>query len=269
VTLKERIDALAVRVGNYLRDSVLPRLLPEGGTTGQVLAKSSNNNYEMGWVEPGAANNRAAPAFWCDFLQTGAAHNLPFVGVALATGTVQAGDVSANRQGVARIRTSSNANSGYRFQTELAMLKLKGGEWFEASFKLINITNVTLRIGFFDTNSTTADATDGVYLELFSDLVSLKNASNGVRSGGGSVGVFLNEWYRLRISLNVAGTTSTAQMWNSSGALVCNQSVSSNIPTGEVDFTGAGMVVFRSPTGVATNLIDIDYMGFGFSGLNR
>lgn len=49
-TLAARIAALATATGNYLRDSVLPRLLPTGGTSGQLLAKTSANNYAVGWV---------------------------------------------------------------------------------------------------------------------------------------------------------------------------------------------------------------------------
>lgn len=51
-TLKARIDALATRTGNYLRDSVLPRCLPPGGTTGQVLTKTSNVDYADAWATP-------------------------------------------------------------------------------------------------------------------------------------------------------------------------------------------------------------------------
>jgi hypothetical protein len=52
MTLEARIAALATRIGNYLRDSVLPRLLPTGGTTGQVLQKLSNANFNAGWATP-------------------------------------------------------------------------------------------------------------------------------------------------------------------------------------------------------------------------
>lgn len=51
-TLKERIEALATTIGNTIRDSVVPRLLPSGGTDGQVLTKSSATNYEAAWSTP-------------------------------------------------------------------------------------------------------------------------------------------------------------------------------------------------------------------------
>lgn len=59
-TLRERLDGLATGIGNYIRDSVLPRLEPAGGTTGQVLTKLSNTNYDTGWQTPSTGGAGAA-----------------------------------------------------------------------------------------------------------------------------------------------------------------------------------------------------------------
>ncbi len=48
--LSARISLLTTRIANYLRDSVIPRLLPSGGNSGQVLSKSSDTDYEFSWV---------------------------------------------------------------------------------------------------------------------------------------------------------------------------------------------------------------------------
>ena len=48
--LSARISLLATRIANYLRDSVIPRLLPSGGVSGQVLSKSSGTDYAVDWV---------------------------------------------------------------------------------------------------------------------------------------------------------------------------------------------------------------------------
>ena len=48
--LSARISLLATRVANYIRDSVLPRLLPSGGRAGEFLTKSSATDYAVGWV---------------------------------------------------------------------------------------------------------------------------------------------------------------------------------------------------------------------------
>jgi hypothetical protein len=53
-TLASRISLLSTAIGNYIRDSVKPRLLPAGGSSGQVLAKSSATDYATGWVTPGS-----------------------------------------------------------------------------------------------------------------------------------------------------------------------------------------------------------------------
>ena len=48
--LSARISLLTTRIANYLRDSVIPRLLPSGGSSGQVLSKSSGTDYAVSWV---------------------------------------------------------------------------------------------------------------------------------------------------------------------------------------------------------------------------
>lgn len=59
MSFASRTTALATRIGNYFRDSILPRLLPSGGTTGQVLAKTTGTNYVVGWVTPAAGSGGA------------------------------------------------------------------------------------------------------------------------------------------------------------------------------------------------------------------
>jgi hypothetical protein len=53
--LNTHINALATRVANYLRDSVLPRVLPSGGSTGQALVKTSGADFVVGWSAVGGA----------------------------------------------------------------------------------------------------------------------------------------------------------------------------------------------------------------------
>lgn len=52
--LSTRIGLLSTRIANYIRDSVLPRLIPSGGATGTVLGKSSATNYAVSWITPSA-----------------------------------------------------------------------------------------------------------------------------------------------------------------------------------------------------------------------
>ena len=48
-TLKERLDSLATAIGNHIRDAVVPRLLPPGGTAGQALIKGTGTDYDVSW----------------------------------------------------------------------------------------------------------------------------------------------------------------------------------------------------------------------------
>ena len=52
MSLSARVTALATATANYLRDTVLPRVQPSGGATGQVLTKTSAANYASAWQTP-------------------------------------------------------------------------------------------------------------------------------------------------------------------------------------------------------------------------
>lgn len=49
-TLVDRINSLATGIGNYIRDSVKPRLPPLGGSTDSVLTKVSGTDNDYAWL---------------------------------------------------------------------------------------------------------------------------------------------------------------------------------------------------------------------------
>jgi hypothetical protein len=51
MTLQERISALITAVGADIK-TLFVRAVPSGGTTGQVLTKTSNADYADAWVTP-------------------------------------------------------------------------------------------------------------------------------------------------------------------------------------------------------------------------
>jgi hypothetical protein len=55
MSLAGNVSLLATRIANVIRDSVMPRVLPAGGTTGQVLNKTSATNYQTAWTSLGTA----------------------------------------------------------------------------------------------------------------------------------------------------------------------------------------------------------------------
>ena len=57
MSLSAQITLLATRIGNTLRDTVMPRVQPAGGTTGQVLTKTSAVNYASAWQTPATGSN--------------------------------------------------------------------------------------------------------------------------------------------------------------------------------------------------------------------
>jgi hypothetical protein len=52
MSLASSVADLATRIASYLKSSVLPRLLPAGGTANQVLTKSSTTDFATGWTSP-------------------------------------------------------------------------------------------------------------------------------------------------------------------------------------------------------------------------
>lgn len=62
MSLSSQVNSLATAIGNYFRDNVLPRLLPSGGSVGQVLTKTSGAAYAASWqdVSGGASSANTA-----------------------------------------------------------------------------------------------------------------------------------------------------------------------------------------------------------------
>lgn len=47
MTIEQRISALATQIGTDVKE----RSVPSGGTTGQILAKASNANFDSEWID--------------------------------------------------------------------------------------------------------------------------------------------------------------------------------------------------------------------------
>ncbi len=59
MSLATQVAALATAIGNYLRDTIGPRLLPAGGNPGQVLTRTSPADYATSWATPSAGGGGA------------------------------------------------------------------------------------------------------------------------------------------------------------------------------------------------------------------
>lgn len=71
MALDTRLGALAIRIANYLRDSVLPRLPPATGTTGYMVTKAASGYTLAAVPDISGKANSASPTFTGAIAQNG------------------------------------------------------------------------------------------------------------------------------------------------------------------------------------------------------
>lgn len=205
---------------------------------------------------------RAMPLVTNDFLLTNEASG--FASSLISSGTIAAGpNADANHPGVVQLSSSATANSGVLFTTTQTILRLGGGEQFDAVFRTpAAFTNVTYRLGFHDT-ATSADAVDGAYFELVgSGVIVAKTSNNSTRTTSATVATLIaSTWYHARVSLNANATLATFEIWDDSGTLAGSTSIGTNIPTAAGRETGAGFIATFGGV-AATVLAQLDYLSF-------
>jgi hypothetical protein len=191
----------------------------------------------------------------------------PFYGAVVSSGTINgpnAGMVTTHHPGVVRARSSTTTNSGYWIGANAGVFLLGGGEAFEAVFNITTLTNGTFRFGFHD-SVTSADAVDGVYLEMASTGVATgKTAQNSTRSSTGTTyTVSIATWYRLLITVS-----STARvdfyLYSDAGTQLWTDNLTTNIPSASGRETGAAVIGTNVGT-TATDLYHLDWLAVYFS----
>ncbi|MFO1034561.1 MAG: hypothetical protein U1E15_10950, partial [Hyphomicrobiales bacterium] len=217
---------------------------------------------------------RRQPVISNDFAD--AAHAYPFYSAVISSGTAASSALYAdsNHPGTALISSSATANSGAYFTTE-ATIRLGGGEQFEAVIMPLSATGKLMRIGFHDT-ATSADATDGAYVEIDSSgNAILKTANNATRAGSLATTLLgtmtASTWYRIVITLNRDATAVTGELFDMTGLLIGSQTLTTNIPTASGRETAARLIATNS-VAAAASIVAVDYMAvlFGTSRpLNR
>src|SRR3990167_5563703 len=88
-----------------------------------------------------------------EFLTGGLHANPPWSGAALATGTTGSWPGEINHPGITFLRSSSSANSGYRYTTSFDSFLISCGEQTELIFQAKTTTNLAFRFGFFESGS--------------------------------------------------------------------------------------------------------------------
>lgn len=199
-----------------------------------------------------------------DFLS--ATNNPPFTAAAITSGTNVANivNMTGDHPGVVRMTSSTTANGGYRWMTDLTSMRFKGGETFTAVISPLNFATTTVRIGFHDATTITAPV-DGAYLEYSnSGVLTLKTANNSTVTTSPTIATLsLNTWYKLKITVNSNATSILGELFDASGTLISSQSNTTNIPTASGREFGAGVIATES-TVTATTMLDLDYLGISY-----
>lgn len=191
---------------------------------------------------------------------------------AINGGTVVAGDATVLHPGIAIYKShESNANSGYRYFTDIYNILLGGGEKSTIVFKTkATLIGVKRRIGFQDSTSET-NPTDGVYCEIANGVLTGKTANNGTLSTTStSYTLAANTWYRLKIELNSDASLATFTLYeDNTNTVLWQNTLSENIPTGAARWCGHGDICILASPAAATEIGTIDYMDLEFPNSRR
>jgi hypothetical protein len=198
-----------------------------------------------------------------DFNNTAATGNPPFTVTALSTGTFTTAPAVADAlaQGTLLLRGSNTANSGVRIATTQPWISASGLA-FRAIAYLPTLATRTLRVGFHDATTST-DAVDGAYFEVTNLTVVAKTASNSTRTTSGTTFVLTAATFYVFDIEYVSATSVRFRVSQlSNGTLVYDQTISTNVPSAIARAFFPSLVVTKS-SGPASDLMLIDYMGFG------
>lgn len=199
-----------------------------------------------------------------DLLAANATAMDPFVGAAISAGTLSTTTLTGQtgHPGIVRLRNGTTANGGYRIQTDAAGQLLAAGDVFAAVLRIDALTNNTIRVGYHD-SVTSADAVDGVYIEIAATgVASCKASNNSTRTTSATTATLsAATWYRASIVVESA-SLARCIITNDAGTDVLNTTVTSNIPTAAGREVGAGIVATNSGT-VASDIVQVDYMMVG------
>jgi hypothetical protein len=176
----------------------------------------------------------------------------------ISSGTIGAGTQTVNNIGVARITSSTTANSGAIARSTSTNIFIKGGEVFNEIINPLLFTNTTFRCGFHNTTSQ-VDTMNGIYFEYdgSANLV-FKTANNGTRTTTSVATLSLSTWYKLRITVNSNATSVLGELFNASGVLIASATNTTNIPPNTRSLTVNSIVTNSGTT--ALNLLDLDFI---------
>jgi hypothetical protein len=255
-------------------DAVLP--LMASGAAGLVPASGGGTtNFLRADGTWAAAGGGGAALGLMDWWQT---HRIlpsitqfgPFTATALSSGTNSAAITTAvsfghNPWGVL-LRSSTTANSGYRYQTPILTSMFFGGGAaykFRCKFLWTAFTANSVRVGFHDT-ANSADATDGAYFEVIGSTLACKTALGGTRTQAATtLTAVVNTVYTMDIDVTDTANAARFRVYeNLNTTPVLDETINTTIPSTFARVFGAGFVGTNSGT-VAADIGILYELGIG------
>lgn len=236
-------------------------IVANDGTGDTVRDAGTKINANFTELYNPALRRRRFPVWEIDFA-TISNTQTPFQGTAILSGTQNGSPsthITSAHPGVLVIASSTSANSGYRYTTDIESIMIGGGEQFDFVFKTPGVfTGTTLRCGFLDSVNSN-DAVDGAYLEFSgSGAIVGKTSNNSTRTTSATIATLsASTWYHAQARINNAASQVTFEIFNDAGVSQGAQVNTTNIPT--TRGTGCGFVVTNSGT-TAVDLLYPDYM---------
>ncbi|OYU18691.1 MAG: hypothetical protein CFE34_09310 [Rhodobacteraceae bacterium PARR1] len=184
----------------------------------------------------------------------------PFAATAVLSGTYTTTVPATSLLGINPFgvfcRSSANANSGYRFSTNLTcdffgVTTRK----FRAKCLWRGTTGTTVRLGYHNC-TTVADSNNGAYFEVVGDQIAAKTAAASVRTAHPTVLTLTsNTLYTFDIEADAPATTIRFRVWeNINPTPVFDVSIQTNLPTTSANAFGAGVIATNSQV-VASDLL--------------
>jgi hypothetical protein len=244
--------------------------VPDKGLTGQVLTKKTATDYDTEWAAPADQSETFLESRWVseDYNNTAHAYAFSnFIGTAISSGTInvhQADSRIINEvAGVALIRSSATANSGYRTVTD-RWLKGRTGLSYRAILAYEgNPSGKIIRCGFGD-SLTLTDHNNGAYFSILAGNLFATTALGGTRTFAPSMpyALTLGLYYVLDITYLTNSSVQFRCRELVSGTGVLNEIVSTNVPNLVANKFYCGLIAGNSGSS-AQDICLLDYQGYG------
>lgn len=226
-----------------------------------AIIQDGANNYKVrmdNLLQAAAILPNTAGAFAEEFHDVSNAGHFGYRS-AIGAGTLVNG-AEENHPGIEVVYTDG-ANTGMAFwMGNASAILIQGQEEVEVIFRPILVGASIFRFyGFFDTADTVA-LTDGVCFRVSgSTLVGLTHSGVNQSITATSYTIVTNKWYRGKIIINAAATRVDFYLYDSAGALLWTDNLTTDIPTAAGRETGFGLKAYSTSN---LGLVAIDHWDY-------